>query len=1222
MNNRKSNSLQNRILAVAATTGFSVLWGLSLPVMASTPTPITISQVPMTVTLPAHPQIVLALGNSQSMDGNLSGAIYTGSGALPTALSALNNSSSPINYTIPTGFTPPVNPGTAGVAPYTVPSGTLLLDNSASRLNVAKAGIASILNAYIASADFALMDYSTGGPTAYTTWVYQMSNPGGFTFVSTPPTSGEYVANPCYGVNPFGGTQLDNDCQAIDALYSSQMVALMPYMVISSSSDDPAINDVLYATTGQSDPVCVVYENPLTSHLPPVPATPFPPNYTIANYHVVNGVLEAYNRDTATCATETGPTNAGYVPYTSQVMYEERGFGFYTGTPAGNTGNMIVGMKTAGATPTATSVANAIAWFTPYLAPETNSTSTSEIKAAATQSPIAGVIEQINHYFATTPPATTNGCTAQRYVVLLTDGLPTEDLNSLSWPPLGSTAATGYGVTATFNTATDGSLASTNDQALTDVINQLHALNSGSTPIKTYIIGVGAGVDPAANPSAAATLTAMAVAGGNSTYVPGVSQGYFAATTAAQVTSELQSIITTILAQTQATASSAVNSTGLNTNSVVYQSQFTTSDVYQDWTGNILAYPINPTTGVVDTTPADVLWSAQTQLDAVTPTSRLIATWDPVAGAATPFRWNPGTPTQGIASSTLLGQDLQAYTPDANGSQVVDFLRGTSTLEVRNGGTFRNRTHRLGDIVDSNPAYIGPSNESIQTNSYASFATSTLSRPPVIYIGANDGMLHSVDATTGAERFAYIPRGAYASLIKLVSPYYNAQHQFYVNGSPQAGDVQFTDLSWHSVLVATEAQGGNSVFALDVTSPQNIGTEAQLAAKVLWDFVDTDMGLGFSSPSIADTTSGWQVFVGNGYNSTNEKPFLYALNPQTGAINAKVNLCAAVPAACNLTKANGLSTVTAINSSGEVGGSANIVYAGDLQGNLWRVNVSGTTPSTWTVSVVAQARDSSGNAQPITTAPVVSLNPKYPQTLGTMVMFGTGQYLGSPDTSNENVQSVYGVYDPPAGWTTPLTRASLVQQTLSTAMIGTQQVRTVSANAVNVPTNSGWYMDLNLLSGERVVTDPRLEAGGELIFTTYQPIPPSTSSCTSSGSAYLMVLNYATGSSFTTPQFDVNGDHTINSSDEVVTVTTSGTVIQNPVGLSLGNVYATAPTIRSGSFATGSAMALITLSSVGITSTGAAPPPPPGCTTNAACIKPILLKGPFASRTAWWEIRQ
>ena len=89
-----------------------------------------------------------------------------------------------------------------------------------------------------------------------------------------------------------------------------------------------------------------------------------------------------------------------------------------------------------------------------------------------------------------------------------------------------------------------------------------------------------------------------------------------------------------------------------------------------------------------------------------------------------------------------------------------------------------------------------------------------------------------------------------------------------------AADVQFSDLTWHSVLVGTEAQGGNSVFALDITDPTAMSSESTLAAKVLWDFIDTDMGLGFSNPAIANTTSGWKVFVGNGYNSTNEKPFL------------------------------------------------------------------------------------------------------------------------------------------------------------------------------------------------------------------------------------------------------------------------------------------------------------------------------------------------------------
>jgi type IV pilus assembly protein PilY1 len=101
-------------------------------------TPTSIAQVPLTVATPAHPQIVIAVGNSQSMDGNLSGAIMTGSGSLNPALALLQNSSSPLDFSIPPGFTPPLNAGANGVAPYTVAANGLLVDNSPSRLNVAK----------------------------------------------------------------------------------------------------------------------------------------------------------------------------------------------------------------------------------------------------------------------------------------------------------------------------------------------------------------------------------------------------------------------------------------------------------------------------------------------------------------------------------------------------------------------------------------------------------------------------------------------------------------------------------------------------------------------------------------------------------------------------------------------------------------------------------------------------------------------------------------------------------------------------------------------------------------------------------------------------------------------------------------------------------------------------------------------------------------------------
>lgn len=111
--------------------------------------PLAIPQIPLIIASPVHPQVLILLSNSQSMDGNLSGAIMTGSGSLSTSLSSLYNSSSPVNYTVPAGFTPPVQgPDANGLAPYTVVQGGNKVDNSASRLNVAKAGIKAIIENY------------------------------------------------------------------------------------------------------------------------------------------------------------------------------------------------------------------------------------------------------------------------------------------------------------------------------------------------------------------------------------------------------------------------------------------------------------------------------------------------------------------------------------------------------------------------------------------------------------------------------------------------------------------------------------------------------------------------------------------------------------------------------------------------------------------------------------------------------------------------------------------------------------------------------------------------------------------------------------------------------------------------------------------------------------------------------------------------------------------
>ncbi len=410
-----SKPTQGRIAGALAAAAYTMLMCWSSNVLAAAVVPVNISQVPLTVTIPAHPQILLALANSESMDGDLSGAIRTGSGSIPDPL--LYPTSSPVNFAIPSGFTPPLNNGDGVNAPYTVNVAGLLKDNSPSRLNVAKAGLSAVLNAYFASADFGLIDYATSGLTQFTTWVYQMSNPGGFIFTNTP--VGEYVLNPCYGVNIALPVAVAQNCKQLNLYYATQSILTQQYMQVSASSDDPSVNDVLYA--GGLAPVCVVYNGP---H--PAP-NPFPPQFSLASYEG-GGVTESYSNQVNGCAGTTGPTNAGFVPYSSEVMYELRGFGYYTFGETANDGNTVVPMTSSGAVPTAASVAAAIALFTPSLQPETNSTGTTELKAAATQSPMAGLMHRAQLIFAGNPP-TSNGCVTQRYVVLVTDGLPTMDLN-------------------------------------------------------------------------------------------------------------------------------------------------------------------------------------------------------------------------------------------------------------------------------------------------------------------------------------------------------------------------------------------------------------------------------------------------------------------------------------------------------------------------------------------------------------------------------------------------------------------------------------------------------------------------------------------------------------------------------------------------------------------------------------------------------------------------
>src|SRR5690606_38911593 len=137
-------------------------------------------------------------------------------------------------------------------------------------------------------------------------------------------------------------------------------------------------------------------------------------------------------------------------------------------------------------------------------------------------------------------------------------------------------------------------------------------------------------------------------------------------------------------------------------------------------------------------------------------------------------------------------------------------------------------------------------------------------RPAMIYVGANDGMLHAFRETDGVEVFTYVPNEILHKLPKLTSRYYG--HDFYVDGSPSYGDVQIGS-DWEAVLVSGLRSGGQGIFALDITDPENFS-----ASNVLWEFTDeddADLGFYFGDPQIKKMANGkWAAVFTSGYNNT------------------------------------------------------------------------------------------------------------------------------------------------------------------------------------------------------------------------------------------------------------------------------------------------------------------------------------------------------------------
>ena len=575
------------------------------------------------------------------------------------------------------------------------------------------------------------------------------------------------------------------------------------------------------------------------------------------------------------------------------------------------------------------------------------------------------------------------------------------------------------------------------------------------------------------------------------------------------------------------------------------------------WSGNVKAFTINDT-GNIGATP---LWDAHSRLSETNTNSRMIFFSYPTGNGqytAKAFRhshltgdWKAALRTKqftlpGISDNTSYEQ------------AVVDFLRGNSTYE---GNGFRTRDSKLGDIVHSSPIWIPPPKETspiyAKDDSYATFKQSYSGRKPLVFVGANDGMLHAFNAATGDEKFAYIPSAFKEKLYKLADPTYS--HQYYFDATPVVKDA-WGDFApskgWLSVLTSGFRAGGKGLFALNVTNPDSI-SENNAGDLLLWEFnsagsngnpgsgsnVHANIGYIYGKPAITKLNTGqWAVVTGNGYNSIENsnasgKAALFILDIATGH---PVKIIETSVGSRNTP--NGLSEPILVDTNND--GMVDIIYAGDLQGNIWKFDVSGPSPSGWGIA----HRDENGHSIPLFSAganqPVTAglAAGKHPQRRGRMVYFGTGRYLTIDDntTIGQATQAFYGVWDDDQNnRATSINTNNLLAQTITLQSTFTAAkksssgqnissnvtvtARETSRNSINWGQHKGWYINLeygNSNNGERVTTQPILN-NGRVMFTTMMP---SSNSCGSGGTSWLMELNAISGSRLSSASIDINGD--------------------------------------------------------------------------------------------------
>jgi type IV pilus assembly protein PilY1 len=587
----------------------------------------------------------------------------------------------------------------------------------------------------------------------------------------------------------------------------------------------------------------------------------------------------------------------------------------------------------------------------------------------------------------------------------------------------------------------------------------------------------------------------------------GVPDTYFLVQNPTKLEASLKKAFADIIARSGAGSSVTASTGSLETDTLLYQAVFST----QRWSGELNAYALtDPITKERLAFGEEILkWSVSDKLPAHGDRKIYFAQYDTndTAGDLT-----DDTIYAFSLKRTELSDAEKAYFPgdtDTN-SPLLNYLRGDQTKEGTAPTDFRVRDtgNVLGDIAHSSPYFV----EDTET----------------IYVGANDGMLHAFNGSSGTdggkEVFAFVPAVNLPRLNALASQDYNANHQYFVDGDVAVSSHAQTEDENH--LVALLGRGGKGLFGLDVTDPSAFGKES-----VNWEYTiatpagaaDNDLGYMLGEPIIAQMKNDrWAVIVGNGYNSNSGKSAVYVFDLKDGTVLAKMVTDAAGD--------NGMATPTVVKDNN---GKVETIYAGDLLGNVWKFDVSSSNPTAWDDDGNRQkffvAKDEDGNRQPITSSIETAVNniPADVNYNKRFLFFGTGSLFRISDPADRSVQTFYGLID--AGSAIPETdgRDDLVERTIAINSVlsdGTKTREFSTAEENDMKDKSGYFLDLTSpYEGERVIERPAYVQLREptLIFASAVPFEDI---CRPGGTGFQNAVQAFSGARPNFTVFDINRD--------------------------------------------------------------------------------------------------